>query len=327
MGLSVLGYERNQERDMNREYLKNVLRGVIVATATPFDDDFEVDYGTMAELTEWWVTNGLVEGRAVIKCVSVMGEVPQLTDDEWPRLLKTVVESANGRAPVLGGIHAKDTKRSIADALKAQELGATGVQVSPPLFNDPTQDDMLRYFEALSDAIDIGIMVYGNPWLPHGEIIPETFRKMAEFEQVVALKWSMPSSYDYDEVGALTPFFNVFENNGINVAKCYRLGGNGFLDEQATAYPQHDLSLLDLLEAGKLDEAQALRDSVSLPLREFHAKIGARSGGQARVKKGVMAAMGMPIGSMRPPSLPLSEEEMDELRDLLRSFGWPVPEA
>ena len=310
---------------MRRDQLKDLLQGVIVATPTPFDDDFEVGYGRMAEMTEWWVENGLVEGKAVIKCVSVMGEVPQLTDEEWPRLLSTVVKSAKGRAPVMSGIHAKDTKRSIMDALKAQELGAAGLQVSPPLFNDPTQDDMLRYFEALSDAIDIGIMVYGNPWLPHGEIMPETFRRMAEFEQVVALKWSMPSSYAYEEMGGLTPFFNVFENNGKNLANCYRLGGKGFLDEQATAYPQHDLALLELVEAGKLDEAQALRDSVSLPLGEFHAKIGTRSGGAARVKKGVMAVMGHPVGSMRPPSLPLSDEEMGELGELLLGFGWPVP--
>lgn len=80
--------------------------------------------------------------------------------------------------------------------------------------------------------------------------------------------------------------------------------------------------MLELVEAGKLDEAQALRDSVSLPLGEFHAKIGTRSGGAARVKKGVM---GHPVGSMRPPSLPLSDEEMGELGELLLGFGWPVP--
>ena len=49
---------------MRRDELKRLLRGVIVATPTPFDDAFEVDYGRMAEMTEWWVENGLVEGKA-----------------------------------------------------------------------------------------------------------------------------------------------------------------------------------------------------------------------------------------------------------------------
>jgi 4-hydroxy-tetrahydrodipicolinate synthase len=254
-----------------------------------------------------------------------MGEVPQLADEEWPHLLRTVVRAADGRAPVLGGIHGKDTKRSIADALRAQDLGATGLQVSPPLFNDPNQDDMLRYFEALSDAIEIGIMIYNNPWYPHGEIMTDTFRKMAGFEHVVAIKWCQPRSYEYSEMEALAPHFNILEN-GSNIGECFRLGGNGFLDEQATAYPQHELAILALMEAGKFDEGQALWDSVTIPLRDFYQKMTARSGGQARLKKAVMAAMGMPIGAMRPPSLPHSDEEIGELRELLRGFGWPVPE-
>jgi 4-hydroxy-tetrahydrodipicolinate synthase len=310
---------------MRRDELKRLLRGVVVATPTPFDDDYEVDYGRMAEMTEWWVESGLVEGRAVIKCVSLMGEGPQLADEEWPHLVRTVVHAADGRVPVMGCIHAKDTKRSIADALRAQELGATGLQVSNPLFNDPNQDDILRYFEALSDAIEIGIMVYHTPWYPHGEIMVDTFRRMADFEQVMAIKWCQPRSYEYEEMEALTPFFNILEN-GSNLGQCFRLGGQGFLDEQATAHPQHDLTILGLLEAGKFDEGQTLWDSATSPLSDFYQKMTVRSGGQARLKKAVMAAMGMSMGPMRPPSLPHSTEELDELRELLRGFGWPVPE-
>ncbi len=308
---------------MRRDELKRLLRGVIVATPTPFDDDFEVDYGRMAEMTEWWVQSGLVEGKAVIKCVSLMGEGPLLAEDEWPHLVRTVVRAADGRVPVMGCIHAKDTRRSIADALKAQELGATGLQVSNPLFNNPNQDDILRYFEALSDAIEIGIMVYHTPGHKHGEIMPDTFRKMADFEQVMAIKSGQISTWE--EMEALAPLFNILEN-GPNVGQCFRLGGQGFLDDNATAYPQHDLTILGLLEAGKFDEGQALWDSASPALADFYRKLTVRSGGEARLKKAVMAAMGMSMGPMRPPSLPHSAEELDELRGLLRGFGWPVPE-
>ena len=49
---------------------------------TPFDEDLEVDYPNMADLTRWWVENGLVEGRAVIKVAATMGEGPQLRDSD-----------------------------------------------------------------------------------------------------------------------------------------------------------------------------------------------------------------------------------------------------
>ena len=310
---------------MKRDELKQLIRGVIVAAPTPFDDDFEIDYGRVSGLTEWWVESGLVQGKAALKVCSVMGEVPQMREDEWPGVIKAAVDAAKGRLPVMGGIHTKDTRRTIEDAKRAQDLGAIGLQISPPVFNDPTQDDMLRYFGAVSDAIDIGVMIYNTPWMPRGGIMPETFHKMADFEHVVAIKWNTGGQFPYEEMQSLAPIFNICDNSG-QPARCFRLGGKGFLDEQATAYPPHELRLLELLESGSYDEAEALWKSVSGPIRDFFTKVFDRSGGQARVKKGVMAVMGHPVGSMRPPSEPLSDEEMAELRELLVSFGWPVPE-
>ena len=117
---------------MKRDELKQLIRGIIVAAPTPFDDDFEIDYGRVSELTEWWVESGLVQGKAALKVCSVMGEVPQMRDDEWPGVIKAAVDAAKGRLPVMGGIHTKDTRRTIEDAKRAQDLGATGLQISPP---------------------------------------------------------------------------------------------------------------------------------------------------------------------------------------------------
>jgi len=48
-----------------------------------------------------------------------------------------------------------------------------------------------------------------------------------------------------------------------------------------------------------------------------------RSGGQARVKKGMFELIGIPMGASRPPRC-VECEEMAELRDIMRSFGWKV---
>ena len=76
---------------MDRAELRGILKRIIAATVTPMDENFQLDYGRMAELTHWWVENGLVAGTAVIKVASVMGEVPQLSDHEWPPLVRSVV--------------------------------------------------------------------------------------------------------------------------------------------------------------------------------------------------------------------------------------------
>ena len=101
---------------MNREELKKLIVGPIATVPTPFDADFQVDFGRMYELTQWWVENGLVKGKAVIKVAAAMGEGPQLDDWEWQRLLRTAVQAADGRATVMCGLHYKDTIRAVQDA-------------------------------------------------------------------------------------------------------------------------------------------------------------------------------------------------------------------
>ena len=325
---------------MRRDELQKLIQGAICYLPAPFDDDFHVDYGRMYELCQWLVEQGLATSNSVLKMATAAGEGPQLSDAEWPPLLRTVVRAAGGKVPVMCGISHKDTFRAIEDAKRAQDLGAVGLQISPPIFNDPNQDDMLRHYQAISDAIEIGIMIYNTPWYSMnlapryggylhsvGNIYPDTFVKMADFEHIVAVKWSVPDDVEFEEMTKFVHIFNVLDNN-TDPIKCHQLGGRGYARTYNDAYPPHDLKIWELMESGQYEEAQRLYDSTKTPeAAALAAKIGKRSGGAARMKKGILAVMGQPVGAMRPPSLPLTDEDLDELREVVRGWGWPVPGA
>jgi dihydrodipicolinate synthase/N-acetylneuraminate lyase len=117
--------------------------------------------------------------------------------------------------------------------------------------------------------------------------------------------------------------FNVIDNGGDPI-ECHQLGGKGYINLTAESYPKHDLKVWELIENKQYDDARKLNDSVNEPLRKLSEIIDARSGGQGRVKKGMMALMGQSCGSSRPPSKPLNESDFNQLRETLLSFGWPV---
>ena len=235
-------------------------------------------------------------------------------------------ECGPGQGPGFGAVHYKDTVRTIEDAKRAADVGAIGLQVTPPVFNDPSQEDILRYFGAVCEAIDIGVMIYNTPWLRNGAIYPDTFRRMTGFERVVAIKWSPPPGVEYAEIFDVAGSFNIMDNAD-NPVECHRLGGRGVLTDGVDAYPPYYLGFWDMLEAGKYDEAQAEWDRVVAPLRRFYAEVTEKSGGQSRVAKAMSAIMGMPMGPPRPPSTPLDEGEIAELRELMVGWGWPVAGA
>ena len=309
---------------MNRQQKRDVYQGVIGVTVTPYYDNYEVNYGKMADLTKWWISNGLVRGDAALKVCSVMGEAPQLRENEWINMLKTTVDAAEGKVDIIGGTHCKDTLRTIEDLKKAHDVGVVGMQVAPPLFNDPNQDDILRYYEALSENSDIGIMVYQNHWYNYSAINAETLLKMKDFENIVCIKWaSFPGCPD-ESMEELGKYFNLIENGNDRVG-FHKKGGDGFLDKTAVAYPPHDLQLWKFLEQKKYSEAQELWDTEESSMKEITAKIGANSGGQARMKKALMNVMGHEVGEQRPPTLPISESERSELRSVVIGLGWLDP--
>ncbi|MCL0099592.1 dihydrodipicolinate synthase family protein [Dehalococcoidia bacterium] len=322
---------------MNREELQKLIQGAICTLPAPFDQEYEVDYGRMDELCQWLVDEGVKTGNCVLKMAAAGGEGPQLTDAEWPPLLRTVVRAADGKVPVMCGISHKDTYRSIQDAKRAQDLGAIGVQISPPIFNQPNQEDMLRHFEAISDAIDIGVMIYNTPWMTHtmakryggahvsrGNIYPDTFVRMADFEHIVAVKWAVPDDVEWEEMTKFAHIFNVIDNN-TDLIRCHKLGGRGYINSFIDLYPSHDLKIWDLLENKQYDKARKLYESTKTPIAAaVSAKISARSGGMTRMRKGMLAIMGHPVGPPRPPTLPLDMEEMDEVRRVIKSWGWPT---
>jgi 4-hydroxy-tetrahydrodipicolinate synthase len=311
---------------MPSEHLRKLIVGPIATVPTAFNDDFEIDHGLMAASTERWIEAGLVNGRSTLKVGASIGEGHCLREAEGPKLLRTVVEAARGRAPILGAIHHKDTLAAIEDVKRAADAGALAMQISPPIFNLPSQDDMLRYYGAVSEASSIGVIVYITHWLQNGEILPETLAKMVDFEQVVAIKWSPPKGAEYADVFELADRFNILDNNN-NPILCHKLGGHGYLVDGVEAYPPFYLRLWDLMGEGKHDQAQAEWERFLRPFEQFFRKVVTRSGSDSKVAKGMSKVMGLDLGPPRPPSIPMDEQELAELRGLMIDWEWPVPDA
>ena len=309
---------------MDRNALRKLIVGPIGAIPTPFDKDREVDLGAMHDMVLRIIDGGVSDGNGVIKIASALGEGPMLRDDEWPALLSTAVQAANGQAPVMLGIHHKDTKRTIEDSNRAADLGAVGLQIAPPIYNIPTQQDMYDYFYDVANAIDIGVMVYHTKWMPGGAIDVDTFLRMADIDNVVAIKWSGDHlDGAYEPMQQFTERFNVIDNTASPV-RCVRNGGHGYVQTTLDANPHHELKVWDLIQEGKLDEAETLYDSVYKDISATYEMVGKRTGGQSLVFKALSIIVGHPLGPPRPPSKPLNEEEMEYLRGKVREWGWEI---
>jgi 4-hydroxy-tetrahydrodipicolinate synthase len=236
--------------------------------------------------------------------------------------VRATVDAANGRAAVACGLPCRNTRRTIDDVRRAGDLGAIGVQIDLPFLKFPTQDDIVRFYTEISDAVDIGIIINNAFWFGAPAITTESIMRLKGAGQVVAFKWISQDPAQYNDMTKFVDAFNVIDNSGQPI-RCHQNGGHGYVEGTFAVYPPHGLRVWERIQAGQYDEAQSLMNRVDGALAAWRATLDPRYGGD-RVGKAMMQAMGFAAGDPLSPTIPLSPVEKDSLRDVLRGLGWPV---
>jgi len=309
---------------MNIQEVKNTLCGPMIPVITNLKDDLSIDFEAIQYNVNYIVERGIVKGRGVLLAVGAGGDFPMLTVQERKDVAKAIIDAAAKRTPVLIGAQDTNPAVSLELARFAEEVGAYGIQLAPTYYYHPSDDDVLSWFRSIHDATEhIAFMVYNTWW--HGyNMSLEMIERLTELERVVSLKWSTPGGGRTFAKGVaqFADRLAVVDNQGLKVLT-HMLGGTGYITHLATVWPEHDLSVYDMMEAG--DHAGALHklQSVSWPWLDFRVKMGELTGGESNVVKAALELRGRPGGPCRPPTRALNTEERDQLREVLIRIGVP----
>ncbi|MBC8589199.1 4-hydroxy-tetrahydrodipicolinate synthase [Paratissierella segnis] len=155
---------------------------LITAMVTPFDDKLNVDYDKVVSLAKK-LTN---EGNTALVLTGTTGEAPTLTSEEKANIYKIVKENVG--VPIIAGVGTNSTKATIENAKAAKEIGVDGLLIVTPYYNKPDQDSLYCHFKAIAEETDLPIMLYNVPGRTGCNMLPETVEKLAEIENIVALK-------------------------------------------------------------------------------------------------------------------------------------------
>jgi 4-hydroxy-tetrahydrodipicolinate synthase len=93
----------------------------------------------------------------------VLGEAAKLTVDERRQVMDSVIETVNGRIPVVVGASHPDTQTVIDLCQAAQAAGAVGAMIAPPRMADPTDEAVFTLYSDIATAVDFAIVVQDFP--------------------------------------------------------------------------------------------------------------------------------------------------------------------
>jgi 4-hydroxy-tetrahydrodipicolinate synthase len=162
-----------------------MLRGSLTALVTPFDKDGRFDEKAFRAFIDWQIA----EGTSGLVPVGTTGESPTLSHDEHRQVVKTCIDAAKGRVPVVAGAGSNNTEEAVGLVKFAEQAGADAVLVVTPYYNKPTQRGLYAHFAAVAKATTLPVIIYNIPPRSVIDMMPETMGKLAhDFKNIAGVK-------------------------------------------------------------------------------------------------------------------------------------------
>lgn len=290
--------------------MKNFGR-VLTAMITPFNEDYSVNYTAAAELAKYLVAHGN-DGLVV---AGSTGESATLSADEKLRLFSTVLEAVGDRATVIAGTGSNDTLASIRLTQEAEKLGVHGAMLVGPYYNKPPQEGFYQHFKMIAEQTELPLIVYNVPGRTASNILPPTIARLSEIPNIVAVKEASGSLDQVSEiVRTARPGFQVYSGDDALTLPVLAVGGCGIISVAGHAVAERMQEMIGAYLAGDVKKAQ----TIHLELMPFFKVIFVTTN-PIPIKTAVNL-MGLTGGNFRPPMVPPTAAETEQLRNVMRNL-------
>ncbi len=285
-------------------------RGVFPAACTQFRPDFSLDIpATLAHVDAM-----LVAGVHGLVMMGSVGENTTLEPAEKKELLKATVKHIAGRVPVLTGVAEYTTAGASKWAAEAEQLGADGLMVLPPMVYKGDARETLTHFRSVAKASSLPIMLYNNPPAYKADITPEMFVELADEPKFACIKESSDNPRRVTDIINLTgDRYVIFAGVDDLFLECCLLGAVGWVSGLVNAFPAENRLIWDLVQAGKWEEARKVyRWYTPLLHLDTHMKL-------VQYIKLASAECGYGSELTRPPRLPIIGDEREQVLNIIRT--------
>lgn len=285
---------------------------VITAMVTPFYPDGRLDVDGAQSLARQL----LDDGSDALVVTGSTGEAATLAHREKVELYRAVVEAAQGRGKVLAGTGTYDTAETVELTHEAQEAGVDGALVVTPYYNRPPQRGLIAHFTAVAESTELPLIVYNIPSRTATLIEADTLLRLAEVENIVAVKDATGDLRTAARIVAESPpGFEVLSGDDWATFEFVCLGATGVISVASHLVGTRMGEMIRLCRTGDVSGALKIHNQLA-PL--FDALFITSN---PIPLKAALEMVGRPAGPPRLPLVPATAEERDRIERALRDAG------
>lgn len=289
--------------------MKPTWGGVFPAITTQFHGDCSLNIEATARHLEAMIQAGI---HGVI-LLGTVGENTALEYQEKLTVVREMLAVVRGRIPVLTGVAEYTTALGCRYARDVEKLGIDGLMVLPGMVYKSDLRESVTHFRTIARSTGLPIMIYNNPVSYGVDVQPEGFAQLTDIPNIVAIKESSENVRRVtDLVNLVGDRFLLFAGVDDLVLESMLLGVQGWVSGLVNAFPHENRALWDLATAGRWEDARAIYRWYT-PLLHLDTKIKL-----VQYIKLAAAEAGFGSEMVRPPRLPITGAERDEVLGIIR---------
>ncbi len=289
------------------------LSGCGTALVTPFSADGALDEPALQAHIEHQIASGI---ELLVPC-GTTGEASTLTDAEWLRVIELTCAVSASRVAVFAGCTHNATQTAVERAQRVSKVpGLTGILTANPYYNRPGQEGQYQHFAAIARATDLPVMLYNIPGRTGANLEPATVLRLAQIENIVAIKESSGNMVQIAELlNQAPPAFRVFAGDDALALPILALGGAGLISVASNVIPAQ---MAEMVQAALKDDWSTARRIN----REFFKLMQAHFWEPSPAPvKAVLALLKQGQETMRLPIVPVSDAIRTKLKFLCEQLG------
>lgn len=304
------------------------LGGVIPANILPFDDDYSIDIPQYRRHLDDLVSTPGVRG---LTCNGHAGEVASLSRSEWQLALTTAVETVERRVPVICGIYAETHRESADLARTAAREGVDALLVFPPniLMFDARPDVAWQRFAEVADVVDLPLVAFMYPRSTGMHYDADLVERICQIPSVAAMKdWTLDIVVYERNLGIVRSHgrrIAMLSSFSTHLLPSLALGADGILSGHGSVIASLHAQLFDLVSRGDMANAANAYARIQVLTRAVYRSPLADM--YTRMKEQLVMLGRLRSSVVRPPLMPLDDEERGRLRGSLLSAGLLEPTA
>jgi 4-hydroxy-tetrahydrodipicolinate synthase len=270
------------------------LRGSFVALVTPFTKKNELDLEGFEKNIRFQLAN---KTSGFVPC-GTTGESPTLSESEWIEVVKTTIDTVEGRKPVIPGTGTNSTDKTIKLTQKAKDLGADAALVVTPYYNKPTQEGLYQHYRAIARAVKLPIIIYNIIGRTAVNMLPATFERLhKEFPDIIIGVKEASGSLDQvtEIIKRCGKDFIVLSGDDSMTLPILSVGGRGVISVIANIVPKDMAQKISYYFQGENKKAVELNKKLFALAKTMFIETN-----PAPIKY-AMSVLGFPSGKVRLP--------------------------